>query len=1043
MFLHDLDLVLTLFAALLLVPAIVFCVQCLAAQLPSRRVAEPLRTPRPRLAVIMPAHNEAAGIATALNSIQPGLLPGDRLLVVADNCTDGTASVASLCGAEVIERVDAEQRGKGFALDFGLRHLADTAPDIVIIFDSDCHAQDGMIDALARQVAATSRPAQAVYLLSRPTDPEPRDAVSAFAFMVKNLVRPRGLARLGLPCMLTGTGMAFPWNVIREARLATGNIVEDLQLSIELTLAGHAPLLCPDARVTGQLPRQGRAARTQRTRWEHGYLQTAIHCVPQLFAKGMFTINRELLSVALDLAVPPLALLVVVMLGTLLTSSAAAMAGAPWRLPAITAAGLLAVATCVIAAWARFGRDTLPPSALLACPLYVAGKLPIYLNFIFHRQTSWIRTERDDNGDDDNSLDGKPPAPRLPTILLQDVRFHSITEADCIGHVLEELGHNRGGMLVTPNLDHLSRCRTDAFYARLIAEADIVVADGMPLVWASRLQRTPLPERVAGSDLISSLSEAAAAQGRSIFLLGGNPGAAERSAQVLTERYPGLRVHGTHCPPLGFDYNPEALAELIEKLTALQPDIVYVGLGSPKQERLIHELREWLPGSWWLGVGYSFSFLAGEGQRAPLWMQRIGLEWMHRLASEPKRLARRYLVDGIPFAMRLLGGSLFAGLTGRARREVAARPSVQPLVSTTPARKPVRNPGRDQVISLVQQSFGVGFGNEWMRPLRSSIATRSPTLPRISQNRKLRAFVILGGSIRPTPFRAAINRSILDMPLEEGRRLLLHWQQQAVDLANVYRMDQLPIRVLVDRDSHLPVSAKPIEGCAVSIERDRAEYRGTGGILRDLADDYDDDDFILVVNGGQILTSSLPEMTHQLHEIEADVSFVAHQDGTPSGLMLVRCEALRMISARGYVDMKEQALPAIARRFRVAHLDQRRPTGMPLHSFQDYLAGVRWWHQVGRGDSAGSADGVSSTESRRRETRSSFCIVEPGAAVDPGAYLHDCVVLRGAKVGAGAVVARSVLCAGSVLAPNETAVDELLPGGSSATAPRRRILQTA
>jgi NDP-sugar pyrophosphorylase family protein len=301
----------------------------------------------------------------------------------------------------------------------------------------------------------------------------------------------------------------------------------------------------------------------------------------------------------------------------------------------------------------------------------------------------------------------------------------------------------------------------------------------------------------------------------------------------------------------------------------------------------------------------------------------------------------------------------------------------------------------------------------------------------------------MGGSIRPTPFRAAINRSILDMPLEEGMRLMLYWQRQVVELASAYQMDQLPIRVMVNRGSPLPAATKPVDAVAVSIERDQAEYRGTGGILRDLADEYDDDDFMLVANGGQILTHSLLDMTHQLHEAEADVSFVAHQDGTPSGLMLVRCAALRMINERGYVDMKEQALPAIARRFKVAHLDQRRSTGLPLHSFQDYLAAVRWWHRHGRGEPALGIDNLVQSDMRLRENQTNFHIVEPGAIVDAGAHLHDCVVLRGAKVGSGAVVARSVLCAGSVLAANETAVDELLSTALPTTSPRRRMLQSA
>src|SRR4051794_13860937 len=161
----------------------------------------------------------------------------------------------------------------------------------------------------------------------------------------------------------------------------------------------------------------------------------------------------------------------------------------------------------------------------------------------------------DGNGDGRDRLapaDGHT-AHRFPTVDLRGVRVHAVTETDCVGHILSELEAGRGGMVVTPNLDHLHRCLHDLTFAALVSEADLVVADGMPLVWAARLQGTPLPQRVAGSNLISSLSGAAAANGRSIFLLGGATGTAERAADVLRGRFPSLRVVGTACPPVGFE----------------------------------------------------------------------------------------------------------------------------------------------------------------------------------------------------------------------------------------------------------------------------------------------------------------------------------------------------------------------------------------------------------------------------------------------------------------------------------------------------------
>src|SRR3954447_3794386 len=190
----------------------------------------------------------------------------------------------------------------------------------------------------------------------------------------------------------------------------------------------------------------------------------------------------------------------------------------------------------------------------------------------------------------------------------------------------------------------------------------------MPLVWASRLSGTPLPERVAGSELIWSLTAEAALRDRSVFLLGGAPGTCERAQQRLRACYPGARFAGNSCPPFGFEYDAEEIETIRETLRGASPDIVFVGLGFPKQERLIAYLRSEFPKMWFLGVGYSFSFVAGVTPRAPRWMIGLGLEWLHRLTKDPRRLASRYLVHGIPFAARLLTNSLLSRVSpGRAR----------------------------------------------------------------------------------------------------------------------------------------------------------------------------------------------------------------------------------------------------------------------------------------------------------------------------------------------------------------------------------------
>lgn len=254
-------------------------------------------------------------------------------------------------------------------------------------------------------------------------------------------------------------------------------------------------------------------------------------------------------------------------------------------------------------------------------------------------------------------------------VFLLGLGFDNTTERGCIERILGALDEGRGGWMVTPNLDILRRWTKSARFRELVAKADVVVADGMPLIWASRIQGTPLPERVAGSSLVSTLSAAAAERGKSIFLLGGDPGAAEEAAGVLKERHPGVRIVGTHCPPMGFERDEAAMEAIEAALREAKPDIVYVALGSPKQEELILRLRTLHPGAWWLGVGISLSFLAGRVRRAPRWMQRLGLEWIHRLAQEPRRLAKRYLVHGLPFAAKLLGAAVWMRLRGRGAAE--------------------------------------------------------------------------------------------------------------------------------------------------------------------------------------------------------------------------------------------------------------------------------------------------------------------------------------------------------------------------------------
>jgi N-acetylglucosaminyldiphosphoundecaprenol N-acetyl-beta-D-mannosaminyltransferase len=243
-------------------------------------------------------------------------------------------------------------------------------------------------------------------------------------------------------------------------------------------------------------------------------------------------------------------------------------------------------------------------------------------------------------------------------VLLMGFRIDCITERQVIRHVISSIREGRGGWIVTPNVDHLRIISQRPDLLALLSEATLRVADGMPLMWASRLQGTPLPERVTGAGLILSLTAAAAKAGASIFLLGGDPGDGEAAAAVLKRLNPELKVAGILCPPPGFENDPLQMTEIGNALHAAKPDMVYSCFGFPKQEFVIDAVRHRLPSTWFLGLGGSLSMVSGRTRRAPSWMQGIGMEWLWRLGLEPRRLFHRYIVNDLPFAIRLLAAAL-------------------------------------------------------------------------------------------------------------------------------------------------------------------------------------------------------------------------------------------------------------------------------------------------------------------------------------------------------------------------------------------------
>jgi N-acetylglucosaminyldiphosphoundecaprenol N-acetyl-beta-D-mannosaminyltransferase len=245
-------------------------------------------------------------------------------------------------------------------------------------------------------------------------------------------------------------------------------------------------------------------------------------------------------------------------------------------------------------------------------------------------------------------------SPGQSRVQVGKIWFDALTEREVVDAVRVAWTAGRGGSIITVNVDVARLASRNPDLAELVATGSLVVADGMPLVWAARAGGQVLPERVTGSALVLSLSAAAAADRRSVFILGGAAGVPDKAAEALRLRSPDLRVVGTDSPPFGFDRTDEGVRQTVATVAAAAPDLVLVGLGFPKQEKLIEQLRQAWPNAWYLACGGGIPMAAGVTPRATPLVQRLGLEWAHRLILEPRRLARRYLWDDVPFAIQLL-----------------------------------------------------------------------------------------------------------------------------------------------------------------------------------------------------------------------------------------------------------------------------------------------------------------------------------------------------------------------------------------------------
>jgi cellulose synthase/poly-beta-1,6-N-acetylglucosamine synthase-like glycosyltransferase len=392
-----LSIVITALALLLLIPTLVFFLEVAAGcLLPMQRVRIPASEQRNgHVAVLIPAHNEAAGIRPTIDDVKKQLRPGDRLVVVADNCTDETAAAAAASGAEVSIRNDPTKIGKGYALDWGIKYLTSAPPDILIVIDADCRVAEGAIENLARECCASEQPVQALYLMTAAAGSSINQQVAQFAWRVKNLVRPLGLRKLSLPCQLMGSGMAFPWKLIHSTDLYSGLIVEDMKLGLDLAAQGKPPIFCPSAFVSSTFPTSGEGTRAQRQRWEQGHMSLILGASPRLLRVALRKCDIKLFAIALDVAIPPLSFLVLLLAASVLGTAVATILGLSPYPFFVCAICLTLAATATLLAWTKHGRDILPLRAIVLIVPYLFRKLSLYGQLAIGRRASrWIRTDR-------------------------------------------------------------------------------------------------------------------------------------------------------------------------------------------------------------------------------------------------------------------------------------------------------------------------------------------------------------------------------------------------------------------------------------------------------------------------------------------------------------------------------------------------------------------------------------------------------------------------------------------------------------------------
>ena len=370
-------------------PTLWLAVQILCGLLPARP-SRLRRTAAPRLTVLIPAHDEESRVGRAIDALMPLSGPTDRIVVIADNCSDGTAAVARRHGAEVIERNDPDAVGKGYALARGIESLDTADCDVVGVIDADTHADRDAIEILAQRAFAENGPVQGCFLHSRPPDAEAWSAFSCFAVLVNNRIRQLGRGRMGLPCQLNGSGMFVPLAVARQVDWSGGRLAEDAELGLDLALLGYNPVFEPRAMLSSPAPIGRTATLAQRSGWLSGRLSLTARRTFGALVTGCRGRRPAAVAAALDLAIPPTSLGVAMLVACAFLIAAGYAFSIPVRLPltvwTISASG---IGMAVVMAWTMHGRALLSGRDTLRIPGIVLNQTVTVAARVARRRMHW------------------------------------------------------------------------------------------------------------------------------------------------------------------------------------------------------------------------------------------------------------------------------------------------------------------------------------------------------------------------------------------------------------------------------------------------------------------------------------------------------------------------------------------------------------------------------------------------------------------------------------------------------------------------------